>query len=123
MDLPRRVQFSHFLMEAANAAQTCAMGGSCALGVAAVVAGRAEALIQTQQWPWDWVSAFMIKEAGGKVLWFHYRRDTLVQLKEPDRLSYSRHNRGKHGGLGFIGGNQQVVDRLWSMLRESWTPG
>jgi fructose-1,6-bisphosphatase/inositol monophosphatase family enzyme len=126
MDVPTCPELSHFLLDVANQAQTCAMGGSCALGVAAVVAGRAEALIQTRQWPWDWVSAWMIQEAGGKVIWFHYREGKLVQLAAPDQASYSRLDRRQQGGLGFIAGNPQVVNQLWHLLQcwwpRSWPP-
>ncbi|MEK7539744.1 MAG: hypothetical protein AAB558_00670, partial [Patescibacteria group bacterium] len=48
-DLPRRLEFARFLQTTAITAQGCLMAGSCALGVAAVVVERAEALIQSHQ--------------------------------------------------------------------------
>ncbi len=122
MDLPRRKQFLRFQHMVTQAAETSLTCGSCALGVATVVAGRAEAMVQPQQWPWDWVSAYMIQVAGGKVIWFHYRNGQLVRLEEPDPASYSRLNRHDQGGLAFIGGNPAVVDELWSSLNKTWLP-
>lgn len=121
VDVHKRSQFMRFANVVANAVETAITAGSCALGVATVVAGKAEAIVQPHQWPWDWATAAtLVPVAGGKVIWYHYRSGQLVQLAEPDLPAYSRTNRTDRGGLGFIAGCPDIVDWLWQRLQENW---
>ncbi len=120
VDILRRPQFMKFSNVIANAVQTAVVAGSCALGVATVAAGRAEAIVQSHQWPWDWASATIIEAAGGKVQYYHYRNGHPIPLSEPDLASYNRENRTDQGGLGFIAGAPELVDWLFSQLQENW---
>ena len=52
-------------------ARTTNMNGSCALALGLVAAGRADALIQPLQSPWDWAAGkVLVEEAGGTVTRF-----------------------------------------------------
>lgn len=121
VDVQKRPQFMQFANVVANAVETAVTAGSCALGVATVAAGKAEAIVQPHQWPWDWATApSLIIPAGGKVLFYHYRSGQPILLSEPDLPAYSRTNRTDRGGLGFIAGNPAVVDWLWQQLVNNW---
>jgi len=117
VDVQKRKQFMKFSNEVANSVETALQAGSCGLGVALVAAGRAEAIVQPYQWPWDWASAAIIQAAGGKVQYYHYRSGTPVPLEEPDLASYN--NRSKDG-VGFIAGAPKIVEWLWTKLQENW---
>lgn len=121
VDVQKRAEFTEFACVVANAVETAVTAGSCALGVATVAAGKAEAIVQPHQWPWDWATApSLIIPAGGKVQFYHYRNGQPVPLSEPDLPAYSRTNRTDRGGLGFIAGNPAVVDWLWQQLKNNW---
>lgn len=120
VDVLKRPQFQNFQHKVANIVETAVMAGSCGLGVATVAAGRAEAIVQPHQWPWDWASTAIIEAAGGKVQFYHYRDGVLVPLAEPDLPSYNRSDRKKQGGLGFIAGAPELVDWLWQQLQKNW---
>lgn len=122
VDILKRRQFSKFANVVANTVETAVIAGSCALGVATVAIGKAEAIIQPHQWPWDWATAAtLIPAAGGKVIWYHYRKGQLVRLSEPDLPAYSRTNRTVQGGLGFIAGCPDITEWLWTELQQHWT--
>ncbi|HSR89219.1 MAG TPA: inositol monophosphatase family protein [Candidatus Udaeobacter sp.] len=120
VDVLKRPHFQKFQHEVAKTVETAVVAGSCGLGVAMVAAGRAEAIVQPHQWPWDWASATIIEAAGGKVQYYHYRGGLLVPLVEPDLPSYNRSNRTKEGGIGFIAGAPDLVGWLWQQLQENW---
>lgn len=121
VDVQKRPQFMQFANKVANSVETAVTAGSCALGVATVASGKAEAIVQPHQWPWDWSMApAMIVPAGGKIKFYHYRHGNLVSLLKPDLAAYSRTNRTDKGGLGFIAGQPDVVDWLWKQLTDNW---
>ena len=121
VDVQKRAEFTEFAHVVANAVETAVTAGSCALGVATVAVGKAEAIVQPHQWPWDWSTApSLIVPAGGKVQFYHYRNGQPVPLSEPDLPAYSRINRTDKGGLGFIAGNPALVDWLWQQLTNNW---
>ncbi|MBI5728688.1 MAG: hypothetical protein HY983_00375 [Candidatus Magasanikbacteria bacterium] len=120
VDVLKRPQFMRFGNRVANAVETVVTAGSCGLGVALVAAGRAEAIVQPHQWPWDWASAEIIRAAGGTVQYYHYRNGTIAALAEPDLASYHRSNRTTEGGLGFIAGAPELVDWLFERLKATF---
>ena len=120
VDVLKRPQFQKFQHNVAKAVETAVIAGSCGLGVAMVAAGRAEAIVQPHQWPWDWASVAIIEAASGRVQYYHYRDGTPVPLAEPDLPSYNRSDRAKQGGLGFIAGAPELVGWLWQELQENW---
>ena len=121
VDVLKRRQYLTFTNNVANCVETAVVAGSCALGVATVACGKAEAIVQPHQWPWDWsTAATLIPVAGGKVIWYHYRSGRLVRLEVPDVSAFSRTNRTDFGGLGFIAGSPDLVDWLWEQLQENW---
>jgi len=90
--------------------------GSCALGLAAVAAGRADALVQPAQRPYDWFAGYpLVEEAGGKVQFYHYRDGAIVALDKPDLPSYM--NRLE---TAFIAGRPDMVDWLFELLVREW---
>lgn len=87
--------------------------GSCAVGLAAVAAGRVDALIQPVQKPWDWFAGYpLVEEAGGKFQFYHYRRGKIEPLTTPDLASYS----SVFPNVAFIAGNHDIVDWLFGFL-------
>ncbi len=120
VDVRKRVQFKEFGYVVANAVETAVDAGSCGLGVALVAAGRAEAIVQPHQWPWDWASAEIVRAAGGAVQYYHYRGGNIVALAEPDLPSYHRSNRATEGGLGFVAGAPDLVGWLFEQLKATF---
>jgi fructose-1,6-bisphosphatase/inositol monophosphatase family enzyme len=87
--------------------------GSCALGLALVAAGRASALIQPRQSPWDWAAGkLLVEEAGGKVIFYELegRKVTPLTALEP------RHYDPERRGVGFIAANPELADWLMDFL-------
>lgn len=120
VDVLKRQYLLSFQHTVAKEVETAVVAGSCGLGVAMVAAGRAEAIVQPHQWPWDWASVTLIEAAGGTVQYYHYRDGALVPLAAPDLASYNRTDRTKEGGLGFIAGAPELVGWLWQELQQTW---
>ncbi len=87
--------------------------GSCAVGLAAVAAGKVDVLIQPAQKPWDWFAGYpLVEEAGGKFQLYHYREGIIEPLPGPDMEGY----RADRPNLAFIAGNPELVDWLFALL-------
>jgi myo-inositol-1(or 4)-monophosphatase len=110
-------QFKDFLYAFSPQVRTTIGVGSCALGMALVAAGRVDALVEPVQCPWDWFAGYpLVEAAGGKVLFYHYRKGYPTVMERPDPPSYST----VHRNTAFIAGNPAIVDWLWELLQEKW---
>ncbi|OGZ69841.1 MAG: hypothetical protein A3D44_03000 [Candidatus Staskawiczbacteria bacterium RIFCSPHIGHO2_02_FULL_42_22] len=108
--------FSHFVREMAVAIQTTS-STSCALGLAYLVAGKIDALVQPVQAPWDWAAGYpLVEEVGGKFQFFHYRDGSITALARPDVKSYDPVWRN----TAFIAGEPDIVDWLFDLLQQNW---
>lgn len=91
--------------------------GSCALGLAAVAAGKIDVLIQPVQKPWDWFAGYpLVEEAGGKLQFYHYRECEIVPLARPDLAAYDTDK----PNVAFIAGNPRLVDWIFELLQETY---
>lgn len=91
--------------------------GSCALGLAAVAAGKIDVLVQPAQKPWDWFAGYpLVVAAGGKFQFYHYRDGSIVPLPAPDLAAYDT----KKPNVAFIAGNPRLVDWIFEILQETY---
>lgn len=110
-------RYGMFLQTVSRLCRTVNCIGSCALGLALVALGRIDALIQPAHYPWDWFAGLpLVREVGGVVRFYHYRRGGIEFLDEPDRESYSSVKRN----TAFIAGAPWLVEKLAVMLVARW---
>lgn len=110
-------QYNSFVNSVAKELPPFKSVGSCALGLAFIAAGKVDVMIQPAQRPYDWFAGYpLVKEAGGKFQFYHYRDGNIVPLDGPDLLSYDP------GGLhtAFIAGDPKLVDWLFELLLQKW---
>lgn len=93
--------------------RTINANGSCALPLGLVAAGRADALIQPPNSPWDWAAGkLLVEEAGGSML-FYDLKDGRIKLL--NKLELEHYNPDKRA-VGFIAGNEKIVKQLKNIL-------
>lgn len=87
--------------------------GSCALPLGLVAAGRADALIQPLQCPWDWAAGkLLVEEAGGSIVFYEFDNN---KIKPLDKLELRHYNPEKRA-VGFIAGNEKIVREITDLL-------
>ena len=90
------------------------MCGSCALGMALVAAGRASALVQPPQSPWDWAAGrLLVEEAGGQVLFFELKNGNVVTVESVTAVHYDQNKRS----VGFVAGESTLVRQIMDCLQ------
>lgn len=112
-------RFNHFINEVANdkKTRTVKSDGSCPQGLIMAALGRVDAFIQPTQRVWDWFGALpLVEESEGKVQFYRFEDGEIKPVDKPERADYDPESRN----LGFIAGRPQVVDRLFSQLREQY---
>ncbi len=112
-------KFNRFVNEVANdkRTRTVKSDGSCPQGLIMVALERVDAFIQPTQRVWDWFGALpLVEESGGKVQFYRFEGGEIVPVDKPERADYDPESRN----LGFVAGRPQVVDRLFSQLREQY---
>ena len=88
--------------------------GSGHYGLMSVALGRADAIIQTPQKPWDWAPAYhAIDRAGGVFQFFRLKDGFLIPVDSYDKRAFKA---GKENRLGFVAGEPILVDKLFSLL-------
>ncbi len=94
-------------------ARTMNVNGSCALALGLVASGRADALVQPLQCPWDWAAGkLIVEEARGKIIFYEMHQGSVKPL---DSLEY-RHYNPERREAGFIAGNPKLTDIIVDML-------
>lgn len=110
-------QYRKFMVSASEQVRTTNGTGSCALTLALVATGQIDSLVQPVQSPWDWFTGYpLVEEAGGKVIFYHYRDGSPVRIEKPDLLSYSPVQRN----VAFIAGSPNTAEWLWEELLRTW---
>jgi len=110
-------QFQKFNYELARTAQMVNTASSCALGLAQVALGQKTAIIQPHQGPWDYIAGIpMVLEAGGAVVFYHYRSGNLEFSSHPDLPSFNP----KIRNLGFIAGSHRAVEEIIELLQKTF---
>lgn len=110
-------QFQNFNYALGKTARMVNTASSCALGLAQVALGQKTAMIQPHQGPWDYMAGIpMVLEAGGMVIFYHYRSGKLEFLNKPDFPSFNP----KIRNLGFIAGSPRAVEEIMELLRKTF---
>jgi fructose-1,6-bisphosphatase/inositol monophosphatase family enzyme len=93
--------------------------GSGHFGLMSVALGRAAAIIQTPQKPWDWVPGYhAITKLGGIFRFFRLEAGRLIPVERYDERAFKL---GKENRLGFVAGEPVMVEKLFAMLpRSRW---
>lgn len=111
--LTRYPLHNKLLMLVGDAARTVNGNGSCALAMGLVASGRADALIQPLQSPWDWAAGkLLIEEAGGKVLFYEVDKGRVVPIK---RLE-ARHYNPVERAVGFVAAHKALASMIMERL-------
>ena len=90
-------------------ARTMNSNGSCALPLGLVAAGRADALIQPPNCPWDWAAGKLLVEEAGGVVMFYELKDGKIKFIE--KLEARHYNPNKRT-VGFIAANKGLAERI-----------
>ena len=86
--------------------------GSCALSLGLVAAGKAEAVVQPVQSPWDWAAGkALVEEAGGVFRFYEMLDGKIIPITN---LRLEHYNPDKKA-VGFVAGNKAITD--WIMDR------
>lgn len=101
------------LQDVGDKARTMNANGSCALPLGLVAAGRADALIQPPQCPWDWAAGkLLVEEAGGTVLFYELENGRIKQLEKLELCHYNPDQRA----VGFVAGNYNLTREILDLL-------
>jgi fructose-1,6-bisphosphatase/inositol monophosphatase family enzyme len=113
MYLGKYPRHNKFLVSLANVARTVNCCGSCALAMGVVAAGRANAIVQPPQSPWDWAAGrVIIEEAGGVVLFYEVARTGIVPV---DILQPAHYDPGTRK-VGFVAGPRRLAREILDLL-------
>ena len=94
--------------------RTSNSNGSCALPLGLVACGKADALVQPLQSPWDWAAGkVFIEEAGGKMIF--YEMDERGGIRPVDRLE-PRHYNPEERTVGFVAASERNAYDILDML-------
>jgi fructose-1,6-bisphosphatase/inositol monophosphatase family enzyme len=89
--------------------------GSCALGLALVAAGKADAVVQPPQRIWDYAAGWSLVELAGGVVQFYVPRDDGPLFLQHGTDHYDPSTKM----LGFIAGNERAVRSIRRLWKES----
>lgn len=103
------------LTELGDVARTTNGIGSCALGLGLVASGRADALVQPLQAPWDWAAGrLLVEEAGGNIIFYEMENGRISPLKSLKPKHYNPDPRIR--AVGFVAGNGKITTDIMDML-------
>lgn len=98
------------------------VAGSCALGLAIVAAGNADALIQPLQSSWDWAAGnAILEQARGKIIFYRIGQSgNIIRIEKPELCDYDPDEKA----VGFVAGNptiaSQIMEKLLEQNRRIW---
>ena len=108
---------SNFLLEVAPNVLATRSCGSGLFGLMSVSLGRAAAIFQTPQKPWDWAPAYhTVTKTGNIFLFFRIIEGELVPVEHFDRESFSFDKKNRDNRLGFIAGEPGMAHKLFDRL-------
>lgn len=104
---------NRLLTEIGDQARTTNSNGSCALALGLVASGRADALVQPLQSPWDWTAGkCLVEEAGGEMIFYEMNGGKVTPVEKPVERHYNPDVRG----VGFVAGNRDLARRIFDIL-------
>ncbi|MDO8509330.1 MAG: inositol monophosphatase [Nanoarchaeota archaeon] len=107
---PRHNSLMH---ELSDLCRTSNVNGSCALALSLVASGKADALIQPLQCPWDYAAGkLLVEEAGGKVIFYEMNNGKIKVLENLEPKHYDPFKRA----VGFIAGNRNIAEDIAERL-------
>lgn len=111
--LPKYPSHNRMLLQLGDLARTMNGNGSCALALCLVAAGKADALIQPVQSPWDWAAGKVIlEEAGGTMKFYEMQAERIIPI---DKLR-PKHYDPSLRSAGFVAGNKKIVQEIMKIL-------
>ena len=101
------------LTKLGDVTRTINANGSCALALGLVACGKADALVQPLQSPWDWAAGkLLVEEAGGVLLFYEMDKGQIIPIKH---LEPSHYNSDKRS-VGFVAGNKKIAEEIMKVL-------
>ena len=111
--LTRYPTHNRLLTMLGDACRTLNGNGSCALAMGLVAAGRADALIQPLQAPWDWAAGkLLVEEAGGLVLFYELRNGCITPIAKLELHHYDPDLKA----VGFVAAPRALATEIMDML-------
>lgn len=106
---------NNMLTKLGNITRTMNINGSCALALGLVAAGRADALIQPVNSPWDWAAGkIILEEAGGIMIFYEMERGRIIPIKKLQPKHYSPEKRM----VGFVAGSREIAKDIMHIMLE-----
>lgn len=97
----------------ADKVRTTNTSGSCALALGLIAAGRADALVQPVQSPWDYAAGKVMVEQAGGVLLFYEMNEGRIEPMERLEL---RHYAPEVRMVGFVAGREWIAREILGEL-------
>lgn len=113
--LTKYPQHNRLVNRLGDAARTVNSNGSSALALALVAAGKADAVVQPLQCPWDWAAGkLLVEEAGGKMI-FYERVLGGLYMNRVNKLKPKHYDPTKRA-VGFIAAHESLAEQIMEML-------
>jgi myo-inositol-1(or 4)-monophosphatase len=97
----------------ADETRTINSNGSCALPLGLVAAGKADALIQPPQSPWDYAAGkLLVEESGGRIIFYETKNGKITPLEKLEIRHYNPDERA----VGFIAANPSLAEQIMDNL-------
>lgn len=97
----------------ADKARTLNSNGSCALPLGLVAAGKADALIQPPQSPWDYnAGKLLIEESGGRVLFYELKDGKINPIERLEAKHYNPNIKA----VGLVAANPNLAEQIMDTL-------
>ena len=101
------------LNELSDRCRTINFNGSCALPLALVAAGHADALIQPLVYPWDYAAGkVIVEQAGGKMIFYEINDNKIIPIEKLEPRHYDPEKRK----LGFVAANETLSNEIISLM-------
>ena len=111
--LPIYPTHNQLVLELAKSARTLNLNGSCALALGLVAAGKADALVQPLQPPWDYAAGrCIVEQAGGVFLFYEIQDNRIIPIEKLE----PRHYNPKERAVGFVAGNRGIAEQIMDKL-------
>lgn len=108
---------SSFMVDVAANVRATYSSGSGLFGLMSVALGRAAAIFQTPQKPWDWAPAYhAVTTTGNIFLFFRIVNGDLVPVDRFDYEAFVVDKENPQHRLGFIAGEPGIAQKLFDRL-------
>lgn len=117
-DLLQNKKFTKFLINLANETRTHSVANSCAVALSEIACGKADAIVQAVQSPWDFAAGIPLVQGAGGVVQFYHLYEKRMYLT--DKLEAEDFNPSKRSAGFIAGNNKKIVTELTDRLVDEY---